>query len=169
MSDREQVRPDYDKAADYWEFWRKQQEVKLTEKQKVEFARITKEQAEQRRELQSKAQKERMLLVEAEKRRLLLNKPELALRMLPLKPLKEYRARYLAEGTVDRRQASELTALDGYHRREKDDFLNRSEQEREAEKLTPDNEQLKETFSRMTERRNREREQERQPGRDRER
>ncbi len=121
------MRPAFDKAADAVAARRKQQEAALTQEQRAAYQRVVFQQRERLREFSRAFDEREGDLIDEEKRRLLLHKPDLALRMLPGRPLKEHRARQLAFRMVHDRHALERLAIEREQQRERDYVLESAE------------------------------------------
>jgi hypothetical protein len=123
MTPKHPVGPAFDDAADRLAAWRKQQEAALNAEQRREYDRMRRLQNEKLRVHDAKFQERLHELVDEEKRRLLLHKPEPALRMLPGKPLKDWRAEELAKTNVNSRHEAERSAMEQTFAQERDGYL----------------------------------------------
>src|SRR5438093_587943 len=127
MTPKHPVGPAFDDAADRLAAWRKQQEAALNAEQRREYDRMRRLQNEKLRAHDAKFQERLHDLVDEEKRRLLLHKPEPALRMLPGKPLKDWRAEQLAKTNVHSRHEAERSGMEKTFAQERDGYLHAAE------------------------------------------
>jgi hypothetical protein len=130
---RHPLGPDFDRAADAWTAWRKQQEAALTAAQKLEFQKFRFEQNRKIREHNDKFYESEPARIRAAKQKIMLEKPDLALRMLPLQKMKEARAYHLAQEVVHRQHDMELQTMENDHQQERDRFLYDAETARQTE------------------------------------
>ncbi len=133
------VRPAFDKAADAREAWRRLQLARLTDEQKRAFQRLQFEHNKALRAFSQDFYDHEVERIDEAKRKLLLDKPDLALRMLPLQRMKEARAEQLARGMVHRQHDAERATMEQDHQEIQDRFLEaveqqRAQQQQEAEK-----------------------------------
>lgn len=125
--------PDFDKAADAWAAWRKQQEAALTAAQKLEFQKFRFEQNRKIRDYNEKFYESEPARIRAAKQKIMLEKPDFALRMLPLQKMKEARAYHVAQEMVHRQHDMELQTMENDHQQERDRFLYDAETARQTE------------------------------------
>lgn len=131
MTPKHPVGPAFGGAADKLAAWRKQQEAALNAEQKKEYDRMQRLQNEKLRAHDAKFQDRLHELIDEEKRRLLLHKPEPALRMLPGKPLKDWRAEELAKNNVNARHEAERQGMENTFTQERDGYLHATETARQ--------------------------------------
>lgn len=127
--------PAFNKAADARSEWRERQKAALDAGAQREFARIREDTERKKREAQKRFWDAREEMVEAEKAKLLLQKPGFALRMFPVRQLRESMAYGKAADMVRRGQQHVLDMLESECREREDAFLKEQEREREALKM----------------------------------
>lgn len=127
------VRPAFGKASDPLAAWRAQQQVALTAAQRSEYENLKREEKQRRESRARELDATRLDRVNEEKRRLLLDHPELALRLLPTKAMRESKAMLLAAHTVHRRDLSEIQSLHNAAEARADDYLHQADHERRTQ------------------------------------
>ena len=143
----------FDKAGDPMEAWRQQQIAALTDQQRQAYDRIARDE-ERKKEAKAKeleARKQHHIV--EEKRKLLLSKRDLALRMLPTRPMKERRAEEMAKAIVEQRNTADIERVAHEGRETLDSHLRQSEQERQKDEQRQQHSQgLRENASDITQR-----------------
>jgi hypothetical protein len=123
--------PAFEQARDKQSAWREKQKTLLSEEERVRYDALRQE-AQDKYDLRSKElEATRPQRINDEKNRRLLHHPDLALRMLPLPPVKEYIAKTRARHTIKVRDAAELGGLEYQEQERADQFLQKTELDRQ--------------------------------------
>jgi hypothetical protein len=123
--------PAFEQARDERSAWREKQKTLLSEEQRARYDALRQE-AQDKQDLRKKELEDtRAQRINDEKNRLLQHRPHLALRMLPLLPVKERIARNMATHTIKTGDAAELGRLENDEHKRTDKFLEKTEQDRQ--------------------------------------
>lgn len=123
----------FDKAGDPMEAWRQQQIAALTDQQREAYDRIARDEERKKEAKAKELEARKQHHIDEEKRKLLLSKRDLALRMLPTRPMKERRAEEMAKAIVEQRNTADIERVAHEGRETLDSHLRQAEQERQKD------------------------------------
>jgi hypothetical protein len=152
-------RPAFEQARDEQSAWREKQKTLLSKEERARYDALRQE-AQGKYDLRKKELEDtRPRRINDEKNQLLQHRPHLALRMLPLPPVKERIARNRATHTIKIRDAAELGRLEYQEQERADQLLQKSELDRQRHEYQRAD--LSRYFSDLSARRGRERDRDR--------
>jgi hypothetical protein len=151
--------PAFEQARDKQSAWREKQKALLSEEERARYDALRQQAQDKYDQRAKELEATRPQRINDEKNRLLQNRPSLALRMLPLPPVKEGIARRSATHTIEQRDAAELGRLEYQEQERADQFLQNSERDRQRHEYQRAD--LSRYFSDLTARRDRERDRDR--------
>jgi hypothetical protein len=123
--------PAFEQARDERSAWREKQKTLLSEEQRAHYDSLHQEAQDKYDQRAKELEATRPQRINDEKNRLLQNRPSLALRMLPLPPVKEVIARRSATHTIERQDAAELGRLEYQEQQRAEQFLEKTELDRQ--------------------------------------
>ena len=126
------INPNFNRAADLLSAWRKIQKQALNEQERASYGRLENGHSTLLREHSQNFHEREGDLLRKEITRVMLEKPDLALRLLPMKQMRYSRARSIAQHTIFAKHEQERQGIEKKQLAERDAFLHRAEQERAA-------------------------------------
>jgi hypothetical protein len=140
------VGPAFHHAADQTGAWREQQKALLTDQQRLAYNRF-REQADEEKQLLRRQQEETLQQrVRDEKNRLLFARPELVLRMIPGRAIKEPYANWRAYHNIRARDHQDIERIDADVVQRSDNYLEQTEIQRDREARDKQQQELSRYF-----------------------